>query len=293
MIIVKLTGGMGNQLFEYALGKTLSVKNNTELMFDISELNKKTSLIPTLRYFMLGVFNINASLVEPKTAKSFKKYRVRKGKLWAIYNLLIADSRKYVSEKSFGFDRSVLNSGNNVYLDGLWQSPKYFKDTEKILREEITPKEALSERSTHFLNLIKNEENPVSVHIRRADYVTNKATSNYIGALPFDYYERAFAFFSANNPKYFVFSDDMDWSKNKLNFLGEKAVFVETPENKDHEALFLMAECKGHIIANSSFSWWGAWLDPKADKKVVAPKEWFRAKKFDTSDLTPEGWMKI
>jgi hypothetical protein len=134
----------------------------------------------------------------------------------------------------------------------------------------------------------------VSLHIRRGDFVSNRKTNEIHGVLPLEYYYEAIRLITnqVRNPEFFIFSDDIPWVRENL-LVPKKVNFVEHPtSNRDYEDLILMSNCKHHIIANSSFSWWGAWLSQNPVKRVIAPREWYRIV-IDTRDLLPEEWIKL
>lgn len=291
MIIVKLIGGLGNQLFQYALGKHLSILNKTDLVFDVSEFETYK-----LHAYSLDHFNIKARIATAKEVSHFRKYKRKSGKINFLYNRLIANQKKYFQEKQFHFDLDVLRVRNATYLDGFWQTEKYFKDIETIIREEVTLKAPLSPLSQKIAEDIASK-NAVAMHIRRADYVKNPETLKYHGACSVDYYMKASALIAEKieAPHFFVFSDDPQWVKEniKLNF---PTTYVDhNKADKNYEDLTLMSLCKHNIIANSSFSWWGAWLNRNKNKIVIGPAQWFNEvkKSVSTRDVIPDTWIKM
>lgn len=291
MIIVKLIGGLGNQLFQYALGRNLANINNTELKLDISGFSDYK-----LHAYSLNHFNIVEKFATEEEVRGFKKYQRRPGKVWFLYNRLIADERKYVKEKQFQFDPQILKIGKDAYFDGFWQTEKYFKDIENILRKEVTVKTPLQGKDAETAKEIEATSS-VMMHIRRGDYVTNKGTNEYHGTCEPDHYRKALAIIAekVSNPHIFVFSDDHDWVKNNIIFEYPTTYVDHNKADKNYEDLRLMSLCKHHIIANSSFSWWGAWLSQNPNKVVVGPMKWFNnpKKKSDTTDVLPNNWISI
>lgn len=278
MIIVRLKGGLGNQMFQYALGRVLSVKNKTDLALDISFFDLKLKNI-TKRSYYLNIFNIKAKIVN-------------KNKIAAYFFSLF---RKIVkmngAEKSFSFDSSILSLGPDVYLDGYWQSPKYFKGYEGIIKEDFNLKNIPSPNIQILANEISSI-NSLCIHVRRGDYVGSK----YHEVVNNEYYEKGIEYIFSKTPieKIYVFSDDIDWCRENLSFK-IPAMFVddEYAGSKGEGHMFLMSQCRNFIIANSSFSWWGAWLCVNKDKIVVCPKQWFGDASIDISDLIPDKWIKI
>ena len=181
-----------------------------------------------------------------------------------------------------------------MYLNGYWQSEKYFKSAENKLRSELCPVNQLSEAGRKMLDEILHCP-AVSLHIRRGDYITNPSAAAVHGVCPLDYYYSAVRHIAAHvqNPRFFVFSDDPQWAKGNLR-IGFPVRFVETNgPNNGLEDMWLMKSCRHHIIANSSFSWWAAWLNDSRDKIVIAPRVWFLDRKLDDSNLIPEQWHRI
>lgn len=291
MIIVKIIGGLGNQLFQYALGKHLALLNNTELKLDITGFDEYK-----LHAYSLGHFNVAENFATEKEIRKFKKYQRRPGRWWFLYNRLIANEHKYVQEKQFHFDPQILEIRGDAYLDGYWQTEKYFKDIEDIIRKEVTVKSPLQGKDTDIAREIE-ATNSIMVHIRRGDYVSNPQANEYHGTCGLDYYRKAIAIIAekVGTPHIFVFSDDHEWVKNNI-VLGYPTTYVDhNNADKNYEDLRLMSLCKHHIIANSSFSWWGAWLSQNPHKIVVGPSRWFNnpKKKANTSDVLPEGWISL
>jgi len=294
MIITNLKGGLGNQMFQYALGRCLAEKNRNTLLLDLTFLHARVPLKKfVFRNYNLDVFNINPGF-------TFLSSINTKSPLILALSLLIAKSKsifgiqKYVSEKTFTFEKNILNLKGSIYLDGYWQSPKYFADIEDIIRKEFTLKNFLGEKATEWKNKISQSSVPTSLHIRRGDYIYNKKTNLHHGNCSLNYYQEAVKSLEQRFSKdlvFFIFSDDIEWAKENLR-LNFPTYFVSDREIKDYEELMLMSYCKNNIIANSSFSWWGAWLNNKKDKIVIYPQKWFNDGN-NTKDLIPESWIKL
>lgn len=287
MIIVRLTGGLCNQMFQYAVARRVSQFNNAILKFDLSEYEKKNQI----RTYRLKYFNIleNIAIKEEiekligSNNKSTKK----------ILNIISKRNKNHIKEKHFHFDKDILKLHDNIYFDGYWQSEKYFIDIEKTIRQEYVLKSQFNKK------LIKKDEyekigncNSISIHVRRGDYDYHTTINNVFGLCSLDYYRKAISRVveDINNPNFFIFSDDITWTKENLK-IDYPTVFIEN--NKDYEDLVLMSRCKANIIANSSFSWWGAWLNQNKRKIVIAPKNWFRDKSKNTKDLLPKTWIQM
>ena len=251
MIITKLTGGLGNQLFQYAHGKAHAIKNGASLGLDISWYKGRID-----RAYMLDVFTIDAKIAT-MTDKIFTR-------LFSPRNYKVGD----------------------------WQSEKYFKNITNIIRKEFTLKDPLSPAHTILLNEIKGK-NAVSIHLRGGDYVRGKKSS-FHGTCSPEYYASATNYIHShiNSPHFFIFTDDISWAKNHIQF-PEPYTLVEADVQKPHEELALMSACKHTIIANSTFSWWGAWLNNNSQKIVIAPQKWFNDSTIDTKDVIPPTWIKM
>jgi hypothetical protein len=201
----------------------------------------------------------------------------------------IRPARTQLRERSFSFDPRVLSAPDGTVLNGYWQSEAYFSDIRAQILDDfqfIDPPDSANEDMASCIR----ESTAVSLHVRRGDYVTNQRH----GTKPIDYYASALGMMSARvcEPHFFVFSDDPSWCKQNLH-IDYPTIYVDH-NNADtgYKDLGLMSQCQHHIIANSSFSWWGAWLNRNPDKIVVAPEQWFADPSIDTDDLYPADWIK-
>jgi hypothetical protein len=293
-IIVELIGGLGNQMFQYAAGRALSNRLDLPLKLDISRL--KNDKLRSYRLHHLSIKEEFAtaqdleSYNEPETQVERIYYRVKSFVLpWHL--------KQVIHERNSGYDEDFTKIRNDCLLKGYWQSENYFKTIEKVIRNEFCVNKKPDGINAELLSNI-NLCTSVSMHIRRGDYVTNPVTNKVHGFLGKGYYERAIKFFESNlsEPVFFVFSDDIDWAREHIR-TNYPLVFVDhNGERKDYEDLRLMKNCKYHIIANSSFSWWGAWLGEYHNKEVIAPKKWFTPKEMERRgniDIVPERWMFI
>ena len=287
---MQLTGGLGNQLFQYALGRKLALSRDNHLRFDLRTFQHQQ------RQYMLGhfrIFGLPVDILEFGGEFWWEKRTMLTRLLDRLINLRPYYRRPRIFESSIVFDKNVLKAPRNVYLAGYWQSEKYFKDIRSTLEREIVLINSPSPESFHLQNKILACES-VSLHIRRGDFVSNRKTNEIHGVLPLEYYYEAIRLITnqVRNPEFFIFSDDIPWVRENL-LVPKKVNFVEHPtSNRDYEDLILMSNCKHHIIANSSFSWWGAWLSQNPVKRVIAPREWYRIV-IDTRDLLPEEWIKL
>ena len=278
MITVKLLGGLGNQMFQYAIGRHLAIKNGDALTLDLSELLKRENINYTPRSFELDVFDIKcASKILPGKIQPLKT------------RVTLKYLTKKVNENGLAYHANVLALKGNVYLNGWWQNEKYFSDIENVIRKDFTLKPAELPHS-EYLRTIRSA-NSVSVHFRLGDYVSNPVARAFHGVLPLDYYKNAIKKITEQvpNPHFFIFSDDVDWVKT--NFPFEQDHTFITPGNGNGAVdMHLMSLCKYNIIANSSFSWWGAWLNQNPGKIVIAPKKWYNATQ---TEIIPAQWMQI
>lgn len=291
MIIVKLMGGLGNQMFQYAAGRRLSMSHNTNLKLDLNFLLDRTPRENfTYRPYELGIFNIQAGLASRSETNQF--FPSNKNIVNSIKRKL--GLVKIIKESQFSFDEGFLSFPDNSYLDGYWQSEKYFKEIEEIIRSDFTLKMKAT-RPNQRLSKEISLYNSVSLHIRRGDYVSNPETKRFHGSCSLEYYERAIEKIAncITDPIFFVFSDDTVWAKDNLIVdYPIKFMFQNGPE-KGYEDMLLMSLCKHNIIANSSFSWWGAWLNTNPEKIVIAPQKWFNDSSIITRDLIPNSWIRI
>lgn len=291
MIITQLNGGLGNQLFQYAIARKLAIDNNTNVLLDVSLYDTYK-----LRNFSLEPFSFNQEKANEFQLKIFNEGKIN-SRIEHFFYKIIRKVYKPVSiiETTLEFQHSVAElKYSNVYLQGYWQSEKYFIDIRKQLLEDFKIKNSLS-----GINLELSEKiiksNSISVHIRRGDYVTNVHNLSVHGICGLDYYEKGIEYLTKNvsNPELFVFSDDMEWVRENLK-VNIPITYVDNNDAlTDYEDLRLMSQCKHNIIANSSFSWWGAWLNTNINKLVIAPKNWFVDQSLNAKDIIPTSWIKM
>ncbi len=289
MIIVRLKGGMGNQLFQYALGRALAIKYNTTLGLDVEYLLDRTPRKNfTFREYNLGDFNIQATIVSKKQIPFLYK-NIFPGMLGILFDKIRAKLFPLPGiEKKYSFDPAILSIGPNAYLDGFWQSPKYFNEIADTIRKDITLKQ-ISPKVATVIDTIKSQ-NSVCVHIRRGDYVGNE----FHPVVDIAYYEKALEIISQEKPidcLYVFDRDDIEWCKQHLTFK-YPTIFVEN-DTSMAEVVSIMSSCNHFVMANSSLSWWVAWLGQHPQKVVVAPKQWFADTSIDTRDLIPPEWIRI
>jgi hypothetical protein len=268
MIVIRLIGGLGNQCFQYAVGRHLSEIHHSELKIDISEFETYK-----LHAYSLNNFNIIENFATAEDVAELK----------------------HVRENHFHFDSEILHLPNGIYLHGYWASEKYFANIADIIRRELTVKSPLSGRDKEIAEQITSCES-VSVHIRRLDYLPNTYTEQILEACSLDYYLYSIESIARNAKKshFFVFSDDIEWSRGNFKLPHQITFVGHNGPDKNYEDMRLMSLCKHNIIANSTFSWWGAWLNKYPDKMVFAPKKWFTEKARNSPrDLIPDLWIKV
>lgn len=286
-------GGLGNQLFQYACGRYLALQNKTTLKLDATGLSRDDRGI--IRPYSLGVFNIQAGLATAEEIKQIKREprgRWPKKIKHALKKHSIIPAKNYIPEIDFSWEK-ILSLRGNLYLGGFFQNEKFFDQIAETIRQDFTLKPELADFDPALTEKIKKSLS-VSLHIRRGDYASDEATRLLHGLQPLEYYRQAMELISQkiDNPKYFVFSDDIAWCQKNLPMPPE-TIFVTG--KKDYEDLTLMKQCRHHIIANSTFSWWGAWLNDNPDKIVIAPARWFADEKLNeqTKNLVPGNWIRI
>jgi len=291
MITVRLKGGLGNQMFQYALGRTIAQRRRTSMALDVSSYS-----YDKLREYSLGIFKIAERFGDfPRRGLARALGQgLRLSRLSRNLGRLRVPGFTYVlTEKRFSFDPTVLDAPRDVYLDGYWQSEKYFKEIEHIIREEFALNSTMG-NVQKLAERIQSTES-VCVNVRRGDFVSLPSSIAFHGFVGTEYYAESVKVIHARvtNPTAFVFSDEIGWCVNNLRF-DCPATFVghDYAGEKFREYLYLMSLCKHFIIPNSSFAWWGAWLS-NTKGIVVAPSKWFNAAELDTSDLVPAGWLRL
>jgi hypothetical protein len=297
LVITRLIGGLGNQMFQYATGRALALRRGAVLKLDISgfaapgpDTKRRYELDPlriqgsAARDADLIRFGRNSKPRSPRIDRVFRLLRINwRGVDWPVYH-----------EPHFHFDPTLNELSPPVYLNGFWQSEKYFLDIAEVLRQEFTPAAAFDPVNTAVAKQI-DVVNAVSLHVRRGDYVSDPTTNRFHGICSPDYYQRAVDYITTRvgAPHLFVFSDDQPWTRANLRFAVPMTFVDANSPACGYRDMQLMARCRHHIVANSSFSWWGAWLNPLPEKIVLAPRRWFSAPAGDTRDLIPPNWVRL
>ena len=226
-----------------------------------------------------------------------KKGRIRK-KLFKFFERKFKPYHKhqYLIERHYNVDPVILNFRvtKMVYLDGYWQSEKYFNDIEDIIHKEFTVKYKLNEQDKSLVDKILNCES-VSLHVRRGDNVTHPGSIKVHGICSMTYYKAAVdkMFENIKSPVFFIFSDDSPWIQKYMKLQYPSIYITHNSDDKNYNDLRLMSLCKNNIICNSTFSWWGAWLNKNSEKIVIAPKKFYQNSNINLKDLIPQSWIKI
>lgn len=303
MITVSILGGLGNQMFQYAAAKALAQRSGVDVAIDVSAFDGYR-----LRSFMLDRLRIpelesaGGGLLAPSAPRDFAGFRWR-GRANRVLSRLgvkpLANAAGTYTEPHFHFDPAFLELKSPISLFGYFQSERYFGEIAEDLRRYFQPREPLGSAAQGVAEAIACAQMPVSIHIRRGDYVASAETARVHGTLDLDYYRKALDLVehrAGGKITLFVFSDDAAAAADLLQFYAGEIVEVRGDPARPWEDMALMARCRHHVIANSSFSWWGAWLNPSPDKTVVAPRAWFAPaalRERNVCDLCPSDWILI
>ena len=280
MIVSKLHSGLGNQLFQYAAGRSLALLNHTTVGLDLSDYIHYLD-----RKYVLDAYNISAKVISSaEKADIFDDNRLFRRLLhmsrWTIYR----------QEMSSNYSSRFEKLSNNTHLDGYWQSERYFHQYSSQIRLELTLKHSLNLPITSDLS----KSNTVSVHVRRGDYVTDPTVRSILRPCPLSYYHKSIHYVRSLVPtaKFYVFSDDISWVKG--NFPHDKnIIFVDPDLTMSYRDLELMRLCAHNIIANSSYSWWAAWLNSNPHKIIVAPKRWYSSSLYSDEGIISPDWKQL
>ena len=273
-------------MFQYAAGRSLAYRLGVPLVLDLSWFGGQKE-----RQFSLSQFCIKAELNTPCSwlpprSRALVSRLLRR---WSCRILGVSVWR----EPHFHYSENFTKLLKPVYLEGYWQSERYFLEASELLRQDFTLVEEMSANCEVMLQDIQSHDS-ICVHVRRGDYLSNPVAAQTHGTVPIEYYKNGVSEICAclNNPKCYVFSDDPEWARKNL-FFNCPMVVVEINGPADaHLDLMLMASCNHFVIANSSLSWWGAWLGRFNQKQVIAPKQWFLSPEKDTRDLLPSSWLR-
>ncbi len=295
MVIVRLMGGLGNQMFQYASARALAHRRRQEIFLDLSAFQTDS-----LRTYQLAPFRIVANQIDSLTVQRLTGYRQPGvgGFLRRSFQYVKPYFKRSVvcQRVDLGFDAHFFAVPNTVLLIGYWQSEMYFADIAPMIRAEFSLRGSLSSASQAVGQIIRGT-NSISIHVRRGDYVSDPVVNKLNGMLSVEYYAIAIERMTTAipTPHFFVFSDDIAWVRKSLH-IGHPTMYIEhNGPGMEHEDLILMSMCRHNITANSSFSWWGAWLNTNPDKIVIAPQTWFvdPALSKTVQDIVPSSWLRI
>jgi hypothetical protein len=284
-IAVHIVGGLGNQMFQYACGRATALRSGARLLLDLSSFERYK-----LHRYGLDGFCIGAAAA-PRRLQTGSALQASLGRFGLDKRRVMAlQGFDYIAENAnLDFEPRMLAPLTRAYVDGYWQNEVYFTDAASQIRAEfqLLRPSPVAQASDDLPQ--------VSLHIRRGDYVNNPAANSVHGVLGLDYYRDAVALVASrigDNFRLVVFSDDIEWARQNLTF-SQPMTFVSGSTATPHEDLHMMASCDHHIIANSSFSWWGAWLNASTTKIVIAPKRWFVAPQFSQLHICPPEWERV
>jgi hypothetical protein len=291
-ITTQIQGGLGNQLFQYATGKALSGRLRGQLLVDIDWFNHDWIDV-TPREFLLPFLKVQLETTQVSPP-------IQSPRRWRRITQQILPLNPYVlKDRPYRFNPAITQfkpyANQDIYLMGYWQSFRYFDSIRQDLIKEIRPINQLSAQYQIYLEKIKGCLSAM-IHIRRGDYVNLPVAAKVHGFLGLDYYQNGMRLLLENDihTHFFVFSDDLDWAKANLPHQ-EKITYIETTDEKTApiQELFLMTQCRRHLIANSSLSWWSAWLSVDQNPHVIAPKRWTNDIDKEWDDLLPSHWQRI
>ena len=290
MIIVRVTGGLGNQMFQYAMYKSLEkkgklVKLDSKAFYETKKEHNG--------YELERIFDIKPNKPTKEDLEKFDENNI--STLFKIKRKLFGDKKFVYDTKEYVFNKDVYKLKNS-YLNGYWQSIKYFEGIENDIKKDFRFKNQLDNKNLEILNEIENS-NSISIHIRRGDYMSPENYNMYGCIATPTYYKKAIKVIEekVENPTFFVFSNDMDWVKKNIQ-INSRVFYIDINSgNGSYKDMQLMSNCKHNIIANSSFSWWGAWLNENKNKIVIAPKKWINREDVDSDkiELFCEGWTLL
>lgn len=309
MIITLFGGGLGNQMFQYAFGRSISIKNNQPFKLDYHRYeDTRTDSNKGDRIFELNKFNIVGEIASMDEIENFYKYYkpntlIRrffvkyygykyKNKPFYIKPFIMEPEEHYTNASFNLLDYKF----KDVYIRGFWQSEKYFKEIEDIIRKDFTLKGKQNKEYYNMLSKIENSDS-ISVFVRRGDFVNLPELQKTYYECPPIFFQKAIDIIAnkCKNPKIFITSDDIEWVKKNISF-PHPTEYLNNSKFTDIQALVLMSACKHAILSNSTFAWWGGWLNQNPNKIIVTTKKWFlneEKNKKRIEHLIPKSWIKI
>lgn len=290
MIIVKIWEGLGNQLFQYAFARALQLRTGQKVFIDTDNADRGRKDKYTKRYYELDHFRIALPSCKKQPSKGLcllynTEFCQKLAKTDKIFKTL---GMKYYEENTVVYKKELEFVEGNVYFKGWFQNEKYFSEYAKIIRRDFIPKEKI--QISLELRQILEQMETVSIHIRRGDYKRNRSM------LPLTYYEQAINLINhqLDSPYFIIFSDEPEWVRENLKLNRKHKIICKYDGFKDYEEMLIMSKCRHNIIANSTFSWWAAWLNQNKDKIVMGPQTWFPETARNRGiNIMPDTWMKL
>ena len=293
MIISRITGGLGNQMFQYAAGRALALERGSSWRLDISDF---TNYNHQQGFELERIFHCLVAFASNGDVRGMLgwQHSSLSRKILSRRSMRVLRHKQFIIEPHFHYWPEINNAPRDCYLSGYWQSEKYFKMYARVIRADFSFQLPLTNRNAEIAEKIA-QVNAVSLHVRRGDYASNPKLLAKHGVCPLTYYEAAIQYITAHiaAPHFFVFSDDMDWVRANLQIKQPCYYIFHNRGVESYNDMRLMSLCRHHIIANSSFSWWGAWLNPSPAKIVLAPQRWFNDYPVNLEDLLPAGWIPL
>lgn len=288
MVISVLAGGLGNQLFQYAFGFRLARQLQTELRLERHLLESRT--LARLRHFTPRQYELDTFVMAQRAASRYDVVR------FLSRTLLPGQQAVLLRDADPDSLKNLNDQTQDALCFGYWQSEDYFKPAAEVLRQQLVFRQRPSNSTLTVAEAVRSCRNATFVHIRRGDYVVNTIANQHHGVCGVEYYHRSIEYLRerVSDPDFFVFSDDLPWVKRQLGDVIGPATYVDGNAGPDSwQDMYLMQYCRHAIVANSSFSWWGAWLNPEPNRIVVAPQHWFAADKSGYPAIVPSHWITL
>ena len=294
MIVVHLTGGLGNEMFQYAAGRALAARRGAELVLDPSWFEGEGGgEVGFIRRYELGCFELDARVARVQDVARFPRSRVEARLRRVLPGRPVL---RVLEEPAFGAPMpQIVDAPDNTSLRGYWQDPSYFADAEALLRRDFTFRRDVVEKGAATAKEIESSRIPtLAVHVRRGTYLSDPGIRERLGALGEDYFRTAIGTVSSQHGdlRVFVFSDDPVWCRARLK-LDHETTVIGGEKDTWPTIMHLMSLCDHQVIANSSLSWWGAWLNTKPGKIVIAPRPWLLDARWDDEHRVPGEWIRI